>query len=26
VIREVFSPQLETWLGSTLRQELQRSS
>ena len=26
VIREVFSPQLETWLGPTLRQELQRSS
>ena len=26
VIREVFSPQLETWLGSTLRQELQRNS
>ena len=23
VIREVFSPQLETWLGATLRQELQ---
>jgi chorismate--pyruvate lyase len=26
VIREVFSPQLETWLGPTLRQELQQSS
>ncbi|MBL6740662.1 MAG: chorismate lyase [Synechococcus sp. BS301-5m-G54] len=26
VIREVFSPQLETWLGPTLRQELQRNS
>ena len=26
VIREVFSPQLETWLGPTLRQELQKSS
>jgi chorismate-pyruvate lyase len=25
VIREVFSPQLETWLGATLRQELQES-
>ena len=26
VIREVFSPQLETWLGPTLRQELQTRS
>ena len=26
VIREVFSPQLETWLGATLRQELHRTS
>ena len=26
VIREVFSPQLETWLGPTLRQEVQRNS
>ena len=26
VIREVFSPQLETWLGPTLRQELQQKS
>ena len=26
VIREVFSPQLETWLGPTLRQELQQNS
>ena len=26
VIREVFSPQLETWLGPTLRQELRRNS
>ena len=26
VIREVFSPQLETWLGPTLRHELQKSS
>ena len=26
VIREVFSPHLETWLGPTLRQELQKSS
>jgi chorismate-pyruvate lyase len=26
VIREVFSPQLETWLGPTLRQEFQQSS
>lgn len=26
VIREVFSPQLETWLGSTLRQEVQMPS
>ena len=26
VIREVFSPQLETWLGPTLRQEFQQNS
>ena len=26
VIREVFSPQLETWLGPTLREEIQRNS
>ena len=26
VIREVFSPHLETWLGPTLRQELQKAS
>ena len=26
VIREVFSPQLETWLGSTLRQEVKMPS
>ncbi len=26
VIREVFSPHLETWLGPTLRHELQRNS